>query len=71
MSTLSPPRAQVVPAGTVPTSALIRQETHRVLAEKLFVTGDKALLKRKRAGAVRIVNPREAWIILFSPLSAA
>jgi predicted nucleic acid-binding protein len=31
-----------------------------------FVTGDRAILKREKAGAMRIVTPREAWIILFA-----
>jgi predicted nucleic acid-binding protein len=36
---------------------------------ELFVTGDKALLEKGAVGTMRIVNPREAWIILFNPLS--
>jgi len=33
----------------------------------LFVTGDKALLERGQAGAMRIVAPRQAWLILVPP----
>ena len=36
---------------------------------ELFVTGDKALLEQGAIGTMRIVSPREAWIILFNPLS--
>ncbi len=32
-----------------------------------FVTGDKRVLGWKRAGTMRIVTPREAWIALFAP----
>lgn len=31
----------------------------------LFVTGDGRVLAWKSAGALRIVSPREAWVILF------
>jgi len=37
----------------------------------LFITGDKAVLKRKSVGAMRIVSPRDAWLILFGPEPAA
>ena len=37
----------------------------------LFVSGDKAVLKRESAGAMRIVSPRGAWLILFGPEAAA
>ncbi len=33
----------------------------------LFVTGDKRVLGWKESGTLRIVTPREAWIILFAP----
>lgn len=33
----------------------------------LFVTGDKRVLGWKPSGNLRIVTPREAWIILFAP----
>lgn len=33
----------------------------------LFVSGDKAVLKRKSVGAMRVVSPRDAWLILFGP----
>lgn len=33
----------------------------------LFVTGDKRVLGWKPAGTLRIVSPREAWIMLFAP----
>ena len=33
----------------------------------LFVTGDKRVLGWKQSGNMRIVTPREAWIILFAP----
>jgi len=33
----------------------------------LFVTGDKRVLDWKQSGTLRIVSPREAWIILFAP----
>ena len=33
----------------------------------LFVTGDKRVLGWKQSGTLRIVTPREAWIILFAP----
>ena len=33
----------------------------------LFVSGDKAVLKRESIGAMRIVSPRDAWLILFGP----
>jgi uncharacterized protein len=36
----------------------------------LFVSGDKAILKRKAIGAMRIVSPRDAWLILFGPEAA-
>lgn len=36
---------------------------------ELFVTGDKALLEKGAIDTMRIVSPREAWIILFNPLS--
>jgi len=31
----------------------------------LFVTGDRRVLDWKSAGPMRIVSPREAWVILF------
>ena len=37
----------------------------------LFVSGDKAVLKRKSVGTMRIVSPRDAWLILFGPEAAA
>ena len=37
----------------------------------LFVSGDKAILKRKAVGAMRIVSPRDAWLILFGAEAAA
>ena len=33
----------------------------------LFVTGDKRVLKWSKTPALRIVSPRDAWIILFAP----
>ena len=33
----------------------------------LFVTGDKRVLKWGKTRAMRIVSPRDAWIILFAP----
>lgn len=33
----------------------------------LFVTGDKRVLEWKPSGTMRIVSPRDAWIILFAP----
>ena len=36
-----------------------------------FVSGDKAVLKREAIGAMRIVSPRDAWLILFGPGVAA
>jgi putative PIN family toxin of toxin-antitoxin system len=33
----------------------------------LFVTGDKRVLEWKQSGKLRIVTPREAWIMLFAP----
>lgn len=33
----------------------------------LFVTGDKRVLEWGGSGAMRIVSPRDAWIILFEP----
>jgi predicted nucleic acid-binding protein len=37
----------------------------------LFVSGDKAVLKRQSVGAMRIVSPRDAWLILFGPAATA
>jgi len=37
----------------------------------LFVSGDKAVLKRESVGAMRIVSPRDAWLILFGPEATA
>ena len=37
----------------------------------LFVSGDKAVLKRASVGTMRIVSPRDAWLVLFGPESAA
>lgn len=34
---------------------------------QLFVTGDKRLLEWKTSGPLRIVTPRQAWILLFAP----
>ena len=33
----------------------------------LFVTGDKRILRWSKTPAMRIVSPRDAWIILFAP----
>jgi len=33
----------------------------------LFVTGDKRVLGWQQSGTLRIVTPRDAWIILFAP----
>lgn len=33
----------------------------------LFVTGDKRVLEWGASGSMRIVSPRDAWIILFEP----
>ena len=37
----------------------------------LFISGDKAVLSRGSVGAMRIVSPRDAWLILFGPEAAA
>lgn len=37
----------------------------------LFISGDKAILNRGSVGAMRIVSPRDAWLILFGPGVAA
>lgn len=37
----------------------------------LFVSGDKAVMKRASVGAMRIVSPRDGWLILFGPEAAA
>ena len=37
----------------------------------LFVSGDKAVLNRGSVGTMRIVSPRDAWLILFGPEAAA
>ncbi len=34
---------------------------------ELFVTGDKRVLEWAASGSMRIVSPRQAWIILFEP----
>ena len=34
---------------------------------ELFVTGDKRVLEWAASGTMRIVSPRQAWIILFEP----
>lgn len=34
----------------------------------LFVTGDVRVLAWRQSGAMRIVSPREAWVILFPPV---
>ena len=34
---------------------------------ELFTTGDKRVLERGASGSMRIVSPRDAWIILFQP----
>ncbi|MDP2811905.1 MAG: putative toxin-antitoxin system toxin component, PIN family [Rhodocyclaceae bacterium] len=34
----------------------------------LFVTGDTRVQDWKQSGAMRIVSPREAWLILFPPV---
>lgn len=31
----------------------------------LFVTGDKEVLARKHSGNMRIISPRDAWLILY------
>lgn len=33
----------------------------------LFVTGDKQVLERTQIGHMRIVSPRDAWLILYPP----
>lgn len=33
----------------------------------LFATGDRRVLGWRASGSMRIVSPREAWIILFEP----
>jgi putative PIN family toxin of toxin-antitoxin system len=33
----------------------------------LFVTGDKRLLRWSKPPTMRIVSPRDAWVILFAP----
>jgi len=33
----------------------------------LFVTGDRRVLGWKQSGKMRIVTPREAWVMLFAP----
>jgi len=33
----------------------------------LFATGDKRVLEWGKSGSMRIVSPRDAWIILFEP----
>ena len=33
----------------------------------LFVTGDKEVLERRPTGTMRIVSPRDAWLILYPP----
>lgn len=33
----------------------------------LFVTGDKRVIEWSTSGSMRIVSPRDAWIILFEP----
>jgi predicted nucleic acid-binding protein len=33
----------------------------------LFVTGDKRVIEWGMSGSMRIVSPRDAWIILFEP----
>jgi uncharacterized protein len=37
----------------------------------LFISGDKTVLSRGAVGAMRIVSPRDAWLILFGPEAAA
>ena len=34
---------------------------------ELFVTGDRRVLEWSASGPMRIVSPRNAWIILFEP----
>jgi uncharacterized protein len=34
---------------------------------ELFATGDKRVLEWGASGSMRIVSPRDAWIILFEP----
>jgi len=34
----------------------------------LFVTGDKEVLARQHSGNMRIVSPRDAWLILYPPV---
>jgi putative PIN family toxin of toxin-antitoxin system len=34
---------------------------------ELFVTGDKRVLEWGASGPMRIVSPRQAWVILFEP----
>ena len=38
-----------------------------VAGAELFVTGDKRVLEWAASGTMRIVSPRQAWIILFEP----
>lgn len=33
----------------------------------LFVTGDKEVLERSHSGNMRVVSPRDAWLILYPP----
>lgn len=33
----------------------------------LFVTGDKRVIEWGKSGSMRIISPRDAWIILFEP----
>lgn len=34
----------------------------------LFVTGDRRLIAWERSGGMRMVSPRQAWVILFPPV---
>lgn len=38
-----------------------------VAGADLFVTGDKEVLARGHSGNMRIVSPRDAWLILYPP----
>lgn len=40
-------------------------EATRTAEADLFVTGDKAVLERQSLDRMRIVSPRDAWVIFF------
>ena len=63
---------EIVPAAKEPTAGIPDPDDAWIIAAALrsdaeyFVTGDQALLDLGRIGPLSIVNPREAWTLLYT-----